>query len=278
MAERGTMPPSATRDSGGAFGAVFGDRLGTRWLGATNRVISQVGSTNDELARMAAAGAPHGTVLVADAQTAGRGRMGREWVSVAGQNIYLSLLLRPTWPPAAASLCSLAAAVGVAEGVRSVVGWSPRVKWPNDILSGQRKLAGILAEMSADRDRIRHIVIGVGINVNQIHFEEPLAHTATSLRIECRRSLNRDDVLTALLRGLEHWLDLLLMDRRGEVLEGWRSLADWLGSRVTVRTPQGALVGVAVEVDDDGALHVRDESGRDHRVLSGDVSLRFLGE
>ena len=157
-------------------------------------------STNRVAMEMAENGAKHGTVVVADAQTAGRGRMGRRWVSPAGKNLYVSLLLRPSVPTVDAPRLALVAGVALADAVEAV-GVPAALKWPNDLYCGGRKAAGILAEMASDPDGVRHVVIGVGLNVNVVEDDFPpdLRGTATSLRICAGRAFRRVDVLARLL-------------------------------------------------------------------------------
>ena len=252
-------------------------RLDTEWLGRDYRYRDRVGSTNEELARLAMVEElPAGTVLVADEQLAGRGRLGRSWASPAGKNLYVSLLLRPEWAPSEVPPVTLAVAVAAARALEPFLGWAPVVKWPNDLLSrDRRKLCGILAEMSAELDRLHHIILGVGLNVNQRSFPRELSQ-ATSLRREVGRDVSRTDVLVALLASLELWLGELLEggdEGRDRLLDEWLQLADpWLGEAVEVQTGEGPLVGTAVGIDTSGALLLEVE-GETHRLLAGDVTL-----
>lgn len=252
-------------------------RRTTRWLGQDYRYLEVVGSTNEELGRWALDGAAAGTVLVADRQEAGRGRLGRAWESPPGQNLYLSVLLRPSWAPSELPPITLAVAVAVARALEPFLGAAPLVKWPNDLLTSERrKLCGILAEMSAELDSVRHIVLGVGINVNQTRFGRALGNTASSLRRETGRAVSRAEVLLAVLAELEEWLDVLLgggEDGRDRILQEWLTLAEpWLGGQVTVHDMQGVLEGRAVGIDTSGALLV-EADGVQHRILAGDLRL-----
>ncbi|PID38721.1 MAG: biotin--[acetyl-CoA-carboxylase] ligase [Proteobacteria bacterium] len=250
--------------------------LSTRWLGRDYRYRESVGSTNEALARLAMTEAlSAGTVLVANEQTAGRGRLGRSWVSPRGENLYVSLLLRPPWAPSQIPPVTLAVAVAVARALETFLGDAPVVKWPNDLLgTGGRKLCGILAEMSAELDRLHHIIIGVGVNVNQTRFGRGI--TATSLAREIRQPVSRAKVLVRVLAALEEWLDLLLEggdEGRDRLLDEWLLLAEpWLGQPVVVRGANDELTGVAAGIDTSGALLV-EADGETHRVLAGDVTL-----
>jgi BirA family biotin operon repressor/biotin-[acetyl-CoA-carboxylase] ligase len=251
-------------------------RLPTRWLGRDYRFREQVGSTNETLARLAISEElAAGTVLVADEQLEGRGRLGRSWASPAGQNLYVSLLLRPPWAPSQVPPVTLAVAVAVARALEPFLGAAPVVKWPNDLLGPDgRKLCGILAEMSAEIDRLHHIIIGIGLNVNQTRFARGLA--ATSLARERGKPASRASVLVGLLESLEYWLELLLEggdDGRDRLLDEWLLLAEpWLGQTVRVSGGEGQLTGVATGIDTSGALLVEAE-GETHRILAGDVTL-----
>lgn len=252
-------------------------RLSTRWLGRDYRYRESVGSTNETLARLAMSEEiPAGTVLVADEQLEGRGRLGRSWISPAGDNLYMSLLLRPPWSPSAVPPVTLAVAVAVARALEAFLGEPPVVKWPNDLLIDDgRKLCGILAEMSAELDRLHHIIIGVGVNVNQTRFARGLR--ASSLQRELGRPVSRASVLVRLLDELEGWLDQLLEggdEGRDRLLDEWLVLAEpWLGRRVVVRGAGAEVAGIAAGIDTSGALLVEGADGETHRVLAGDVTL-----
>ncbi len=248
--------------------------LGTTWLGRVYFRHARLGSTNDEAARLAADGAPHGTVVLAEAQQGGRGRLGRAWFSPPGENLYFSALLRPEIDPAASPPLSLAAAVGLAEGVRGFVGRPPLVKWPNDLLYDGKKLAGILVELSAEPGRLRHLVLGVGLNVNSTAFPSELATRATSLAVERGTPVRRGLVLASVLGALERWIDRLFTDGPEPVIEAWLGFAkDWIGQTVTVSLGRERVRGVALGLDARGALRLRREGGREEIVSAGDLEL-----
>lgn len=193
--------------------------LATQWLGRDWRFFAQTGSTNDDAKAAAEAGAPHGTVVIADAQTRGRGRLGRSWHAAPGENLTFSVLVRPEVSPAEAPPITLAAGIAVAEAVASLGVSDIRLKWPNDVVVGDRKLAGILTEMASDSNHIRFVVIGVGINVNSIQFPEPMAHTATSLRLLLGHDTDRTEFLARLCEQLETWLDRLFVQGFAAIAE-----------------------------------------------------------
>lgn len=248
--------------------------LTTGWLGRAYEPLASCGSTNDEVARRAAAGAPAGLVVVADGQSGGRGRLGRSWQSPVGQNLYLSLLLRPDCLPSALPPLTLVVGAAVAE-VLHARGIEPRLKWPNDILvdgaSGARKLVGILTEMATLRDRIRQVVVGVGVNVNQADFPAELAGIATSLRRLTGKQHDRGALLADLLAALEPPIEQALRGEVTESLHRWRRFAD-LPRECRIAREGGFLTGTAIDVDETGALLVVDDHGRQHRVLAGELS------
>jgi BirA family transcriptional regulator, biotin operon repressor / biotin---[acetyl-CoA-carboxylase] ligase len=232
------------------------------------RVVQLTGSTNADLLAEAAAGAAAGRVLVAEAQTAGRGRLGRQWVSPPSASLTFSALLRPDdLPPARRAWIPLLAGVAVAAALRSCAAVDARLKWPNDVLVGGAKLAGILAEQHRDA-----VVVGVGINVTSRRAELPVP-TATSLLLENAAELDLDRLLGAVLRELEHWYLAWAggdLDSSGLPAE-YRRWCATIGQQVRVELPGGrALTGVAADVDAGGRLVVRTPSGLTS-VSAGDV-------
>lgn len=248
-------------------------RLATKWLGRPYVYEREVDSTNTRVAQLARDGGVHGTVMVADAQTCGRGRLRRQWHSPAGLNLYFSVLLRPGWKARNAPPLSLAAGVALAEAVEPWTQGPPELKWPNDLLAEGRKLAGILVEAVLDRETVQHVVLGVGLNVNQRQFPTLLAESAASLSLTSGRQLHRGEVLVAVLARLELWLDRLQQQGPQPVLDGWRRYAPWMGQLLKVQNGANELVGTALGLEPHGALRVRDDRGREHSVLSGDAFL-----
>ena len=246
--------------------------LNTAWLGRLYLPHDELDSTSATAARMAQEGAPHGTIVLADSQRAGRGRMGRSWHSPPGVNLHFSAVLRPDLDPALAPVLSLAAAVGIADGVRGFVGHPPGVKWPNDLLYRRRKICGVLLEARGSADM--YVVLGVGLNVNATEFPAELRETSTSLQLERGEAVRRSAVLASVLNSLEDWLDRLVADGPPPIIEAWLALADWIGQRIVITLPEGRLAGVAVGLDPIGALLLRDDFGVEHRLLSGVVELR----
>ena len=247
--------------------------LTTRRLGRTFRHLQTCASTSDEAARLADQGCPDGTVVTADLQTAGRGRLGRDWHSPAGSNLYVSLVVRPLLPPMALPPLTLLTGVGVAETLR-LTGIESRLKWPNDIMlptaAGLRKTGGILTEMATANGRTKHVIVGVGINVLLTAFPPELADRATSLQLAADSPPDRLPLLARFLNAFEPLYDEFLLRGTPFVLEQWRRYA-WLGQPCKVDKDGGPLQGHAVDVDETGALLVEDSAGVRHAVLSGEV-------
>jgi BirA family biotin operon repressor/biotin-[acetyl-CoA-carboxylase] ligase len=241
--------------------------MAARRLGAIRHDLAEVESTQTVARALADAGAPEGTLVVADHQRAGRGRQGRPWLDRPGESVLLSLLLRPPIPPSDVPQLGLLAAVAVAEAVAEQTGLAPDIKWPNDLLLAGRKCAGILAEAAWDGTGVTRVILGIGVNVNQREFPADLAGRATSLRLALGRPVDRGALLETMLARLEDWYDRYL-DRGFEPVR-----QEWCRRAVTLGRPvaSGAVRGVAVGLEPDGALLVREPSGRSHRVVAGEV-------
>ena len=248
--------------------------LETTLIGQDIRYFEDVSSTNTVAKALAADGAVEGTIVVSEAQGAGRGRLSRGWFSPARKGIWFSLILRPDFLPQDAPKCTLLAAVAVVRAIRQF-SLSVGIKWPNDILFEGRKLVGILTEMSAEMERVNYIVIGTGINVNMdtADFPPEVAEIATSLSIMKGEHLPRVKLLQAVLTAMEELYLDVLQNGFVSVLDEWRQYSVTLGQEVRVLGIHESFVGKAVDIDEDGALLVDTEHGR-RRVLAGDVSIR----
>jgi BirA family transcriptional regulator, biotin operon repressor / biotin---[acetyl-CoA-carboxylase] ligase len=233
----------------------------------------RVGSTNHEAMEAAAADAPEGSVFVAEEQTAGRGRGGHGWHSARSAGIYCSVLLRPTLAPADVLILSLATGLAVREAVEEVTGMSADLRWPNDLLLSGKKFCGILIEMNAEATRVRHVVVGVGMNVNQENFPGELAHTATSLRMETHngRPWSRVELTAALLKSLDReYRNLADRSAREQVRRRFEQYSSSARGRRVRVDEDGGYEGVTEGLDERGFLRVRTESGL-RTVLSGGV-------
>lgn len=247
--------------------------LRTRWLGQREVCcFDVVESTNTEANRLAREGAPEGTLIVANAQTKGRGRLGRSWVSPPGSGLYLSIILRPDCPPNRFPRLTLTAGVAVASAIQQTA-MKPQLKWPNDIQIADRKVGGILAEAVFDKRRIDFAILGIGINVNTEHDELPVSvrSLATSLRLSLGKPVSRIYLLQTLLHQLEPWYEFFCTGAFETILEAWYEFDNTLGRVVDVSLPERRLVGVAEALEPDGTLLVRDKRGCVHRIVAGDV-------
>ena len=248
--------------------------LRTRWLGHPCEVVGSCASTNDLGAERARAGAAEGLVIVSDQQSSGRGRLGRQWFSPRGDNLYLSILLRPQRPAVQIPPLTLLAGAALAEALAGF-NVTPRLKWPNDLqlpINGQpRKAAGILTEMVSEGGRVSHVVVGIGLNVNGVTFPPELAGLATSLALARGGPVDRVAVLCALLASFEEAYDRFREEGPAVAVTRWTAHAA-LGTRCRVTIDGQPVVGVALGLDPDGALRVRDDDGRVLRVISGEIT------
>jgi BirA family biotin operon repressor/biotin-[acetyl-CoA-carboxylase] ligase len=229
-------------------------------------------STQEVARELAVRGSGEPTAIVAEIQRRGRGRMGRTWASPIG-GIYMSVILKPTISPSEALKLPLLAGVSVAEAIRRTCGVNPSVKWPNDVLLDGKKVAGILCEMDSEVDRIHWVILGVGINVNS-PIPEELLTTATSIKEVCGRTMPRSHLLLELMDDL--WSRYQDAQKNGfePVLSRWRELSSTLGQWVVVSDGKETQEGLALDIDEEGALLLEGINGRIRRIISGDVSLR----
>ena len=237
-----------------------------RTLDTTMRVASE----------QARNGCCEGTIVTAEQQTAGRGRHGRNWLSEPGQGLYVSLVLRPACSPASAPLLTLVAGLGVWEALERTAPVRCDIRWPNDILIGERKCCGILVEMETERQHVSHVVVGIGINLNQTEFPPALRATATSLRIETGRAWSREAVLQPLLESLESCYDLYRRGGAHPILEAFQQASSYAsGRRVIVESlptdGSSRLRGVTAGLDSNGLLLLRDDAGTVSPILAGSV-------
>lgn len=264
-------PPSHT------FAETLSQLLTTQSFGKPLHFFPTIDSTNVYAVRLARAGAPAGTVVIADEQTGGKGRLGRSWVSPPGVNLYLSLILRPPVTTAAAPQLNLLAAVAVADAILAVSGLTPSIKWPNDVLVDGKKVCGILAEMQTEAGVLRSVVLGIGINVNAplSAFPLELHDKASSLFLTGGRVIERTAFTAALLTHLEKFYVLWLEQGFLAVRPVWeRHAAALMGRFITVAAPEGTIAGVVLGLDSDGALLLQEGSGgMSRRVLAGDVTV-----
>jgi len=249
--------------------------LGTKTFGKKEIVYcTEIDSTNPKAKALAAKGAPEGTIVVSEMQTKGRGRKTRGWFSPPRDGIYLSLILRPNISPRLAPSMTLLTAVAIAETLLSVPGLEIAIKWPNDILARGKKLAGILTEMSTERERIDYIVVGLGLNVNTSRFPDEIEGKATSILIETGQRVRRVTLAKEYLEWHEKYYAILKSAGFEPIRKRWKELANIIGQQVTVVAIDKEYQGEVQDIDEDGALILSDETGVYHRVIFGDVTLR----
>lgn len=252
-------------------------RLNTEWLGKEIVYKDVTASTNADVRRMAEDGAKEGLLVVADGQTLGKGRRGRTWESPKGTNLYFSMLLKPDFSPDKASMITLVVAYSVAKVIRKNTGLDAKIKWPNDIVVDKKKVCGILTEMNMERDYIHHIVVGVGINVNEEEFPEEIIDMATSLKNEKGSILSRANLLSDILSQLEK--DYAMFLQAGDLkpfVDEYNQMLVNKGALVKVLDPKGEFSGIAGGINEEGMLIVFKENGQIEKVYAGEVSVRGM--
>lgn len=249
--------------------------LETTLVGKKLILLDEVDSTNEEVKRLAAQGAEDGTVVAAEHQTSGRGRFGRVWDSDNG-GLYFTILLRPELPPSDIASITLAAGYGVCLAVREYSGADARIKWPNDVIIGNRKICGILTEMAAQSDRIDYVAIGIGINLNHRLFPEEIAYKATSLLLETGKQVDRSTFLALVLNHLDKVLTRFLVSLSVEDLDDFKAICATIGRRVEVDRAGSKLSGIATDITSGGELVVTDDDGVNVVVGSGEVTVQGI--
>jgi BirA family biotin operon repressor/biotin-[acetyl-CoA-carboxylase] ligase len=230
-------------------------------------------STNSVALQLDSESGPHGTVVIAEEQTAGRGRLGRNWYSERSSGIYVSILLRPPLSPVAAPILTLLAGVAAQHAVRSAIGLRADIRWPNDLLVNGKKVCGILTEMKAEVDRLHLVVIGIGINVNNSRMPEELKEIATSLALEGGRQFSRLHILAELLRDVERYYHMLLKEGDEAIVRDWAAASSYAeGKRVRVKVPGSEYSGITTGLDTSGALKIRRDDGRQELLVAGEIT------
>ena len=230
-------------------------------------------STNRVAKELAAQGAAEGSVIVSEEQSKGRGRLGRSWFSPPGEGIYLSMILRPSISPGDAPRITLLSGVALAEALLAQTPLDVHVKWPNDILVGDRKLAGILTEISAEMDAIVYVVVGMGINVNIRQFPPELERKGTSIYLETGETHSRLDLVRAFFKYFETYYERFLREGFRPVVNRCRELCHIMGRKVQVEAAGQKTVGHVLDIDEEGHLVLQDRTGGVHRIFSGSLTL-----
>lgn len=245
------------------------DRLNTKFMGRKIYHYDLVDSTMDIAMNLAIKGSPEGTAVCAEGQTKGRGRLGRDWISPKYKGVYLSLILRPNLLPNEASKLTILTSLAVAEAINKITGLSPSIKWPNDILVNDKKVGGILTELNAEQDRINFAIIGIGINVNTPISSLP--KDASSLSFQKKTKLSRVELVKEILREIDKLY--LLFRKRGfiPIVKRWKKFSYLQGERVKIICHREKLEGEVLDIDSDGGLLIREDSGFIKKVIAGDV-------
>jgi BirA family transcriptional regulator, biotin operon repressor / biotin---[acetyl-CoA-carboxylase] ligase len=247
-------------------------KLTTHVFGQTLYAYDSINSTNAYAKNFANKGAEEGTVVLADYQTAGRGRLGRSWLAEPGDNLLFSVIIRPTFSRDKLGLLSFFAATAIADAVEAVTALRCETKWPNDILLHQRKICGILMESAFQNTALAYVIMGIGVNVNQQKFLGYLAGTATSLRNECKREFDRNDLFCKIMSSLESMFSDVKKGDFSAVLMEWKARATIFGQRISLTQGTEVIDGTAIDLAPDGGLLV--ETGTGRRVFyAGDVTL-----
>ncbi|MEY2428312.1 MAG: BirA family transcriptional regulator [Verrucomicrobiota bacterium] len=251
-------------------------RLGkTKVIGRDIRVFQETTSTNDVIEKLARDGVKEGAVVFAESQTKGRGRLGRKWLSLSNKGLWFSLLLRPDLRPQEATQLTVASATALRRAIRSHTGLEPEVKWPNDILIGGKKVAGILTELNAELDRVKYVILGIGVDVNMDagDFTSDLRISATSLKVELGKTLSRAELAVVILRELDADYARICSDRFPAVADEWEEHCTTIGQDVTIRIGDRQIRGRGESLDEDGALLLRTTHGHLERIIGGDVTV-----
>jgi BirA family biotin operon repressor/biotin-[acetyl-CoA-carboxylase] ligase len=246
----------------------------TNIIGSEFHHFMSLSSTNEHARKLAENNAPDGTLVIAESQTNGHGRKGRHWESPTGSGIYVTLILRPKLPLERTPLLTLAASVAVADAVAQTTGTLPAIKWPNDILLNDGKIAGILTEVSAEIDYVDYVLVGIGINVNtrlELLPERPI-FPATSIAAETSSQHSRRRILADLLQNFDQLYLQMQSDDSGTMLKRWKNFSNTIGRRVTITMVNKTLRGTVTDIGDDGALILKTSRGHSQKIFSGDIS------
>lgn len=250
--------------------------LKTKMLGRHIHFEQSVSSTQKIAKNLAAEGCPEGTIVVADEQTNGRGRMARTWYSPSGTGIWMSMIIRPNIPVNLTPQLTLLTAVAIVQAIEELTPLNPSIKWPNDIMLNGKKIVGILTELQAEADQVHSVIIGTGINVNQKveHFPEELQNIATSLKIETGTTLERAQLIQMILLKFEELYSLYLAQGFKPIKLLWEGYAISINKFIIARTLNGSIEGKAIGINDDGVLLIEKEDGTITHIYSADIEMK----
>ncbi len=247
-------------------------------IGADIQHFEEIDSTNNYAKKIANEGCAHGTVVVADRQTTGRGRIGRLWQSDTSEGIWFSIVLRPEIEPENIQVITLAASVAVVEAIRETLGIVCGIKWPNDIIIDGRKLGGILTELSAEPGHVNYVVVGIGINANQAseHFDNEIRQKAISLKMYEGKTVSRSNLLGGILTNFEKIYKCVLLGKNKEIIDKWTEYSVTIGKEVKVAYRDVEYIGTAQSVASDGRLIVQCKDGVTRAISAGEIQVRGL--
>lgn len=272
-----TLGEPAGRRQGHYYGAntltadEIAPHLRSRAFGREIYAFDSLESTNLAARSLAGQGAGHGALVIAEEQTSGRGRQGRTWIAEKGKNLTFSVILRPRSRSASAGIIPLYAGLSVAEAIRPMIHRPPVCKWPNDILFGDKKVCGILSESCLSPGEIAHVIVGIGINVNQTNFPPEIAGKATSLASVSGGPLGRIEVLASILRSLELWYEKVEAGDSPAILKSWMEYATMFGKPVRVNQEGRMIEGIALGLADDGGLLIQSDE-KEIKILTGEIA------
>ena len=244
-------------------------------IGKEILIYNEVESTNSIANELLKKGYPSGTVVIADRQTKGKGRLGRTWISPAGKNLYMSMAIKPTIPPKFATLLTLTSAVACTTALRRLTDIPVLIKWPNDMLIEDKKVGGILTEVKIEGERIKSAVVGIGINVNMTENDIPeeIKEIATSLKIYKGEDYSRSLLALEIIKEFDRWYQLLEKRQRKTIIDRWMQLSGTMGRQVKIILTDKELKGTAEAIDEEGRLIVKLSDGTYEKICAGDVTL-----
>lgn len=254
---------------------IIANGLKTSIVGIRLDVMKSVDSTNEEIKRRAALGEKSGLIVAAERQTGGKGRLGRTWSSDSG-GIYFTVLIRPDLPPSDIASITLAAGYGVCLAIREYTGLDARIKWPNDVIIGNKKVCGILTEMAAQTDRLDYVAIGIGINVNHEEFPDEIKNKATSMLIELGRKTDRNEFFRCVIRHLDLVLSSFIVSLSVDEMNDFKKLCATVGRKVSVQRGGLLIEGKAVDITPGGELVILSDSGTEYTINSGEVTVQGI--
>ncbi|MGN1113382.1 MAG: biotin--[acetyl-CoA-carboxylase] ligase [Acutalibacteraceae bacterium] len=252
------------------------DEINTIYIGRPTVVLDSVDSTNEEIKRRARQGEKQGLTVVSDEQTLGKGRLGRVWKSPKGTSIYESILLRPDLPPSQVPCITLVAGLALCNAINGIANLGAKIKWPNDIIIGRKKLCGILTEMTIEDNAVSFAVVGMGINVNNRSFPDEIKEKATSLYLEAGRSFSRNEIITRLAQSFEQAYNEFIMGGFGVLKDEYASLCATIGRRVSAQRTGKELCGTAADIAPDGGLIIVTDSGEREYISTGEVAVQGI--